>query len=69
MIRSERESSNEIARFRGLKLPIPAISNAAAFEKQTPTQSLRDLFTDDFLSENDRHLLKIVRSQATGRVT
>jgi hypothetical protein len=48
MIRSERESTNEIARFWGLKRPIPAISNASAAEKQTPTQPLRGLFTDDW---------------------
>jgi hypothetical protein len=49
MVRSERESTNEIARFWVLKLPIPAISNASASEKQTPAQSLRGLFTDDSL--------------------
>jgi hypothetical protein len=48
MVRSERESTNEIARFWVLKLPIPAISNASASEKQTPAQSLRALFTDDY---------------------
>jgi hypothetical protein len=48
-VRSERESTNEIARFGVLKLPIPAISNASASEKQTSAQSLRDLFTDDNL--------------------
>src|SRR5206468_2932991 len=37
----------EIARFGGLKPPIPAISNATATEKLTPAQSLRALFTDD----------------------
>jgi hypothetical protein len=42
------QSTNEIARFAGLKLPIPAISNAAATEKQTPDQSLGGLFTDDY---------------------
>jgi hypothetical protein len=47
MIRSERESTNQIARFGGLKLPFPAISNASAAEKQNPAQSLRGLFTDD----------------------
>jgi hypothetical protein len=47
MVRSERESTNEIARFGLLKLQIPAISNALASEKQTPAQSLRALFTDD----------------------
>jgi hypothetical protein len=47
MVHSERESKNEIARFGALKLPIPAISNASASEKQTPAQSLRALFTDD----------------------
>src|SRR6267142_6479621 len=47
MVRSERESTNEIARFGVLKLPIPAISNASESEKQTPAQSLRGLFTDD----------------------
>src|SRR3981081_1645866 len=41
------QSKNEIAGFRGLKPPIPAISNAAKSEKQTPAQSLRALFTDD----------------------
>jgi hypothetical protein len=49
MVHSERESKNEIARFGALKLPIPAISNASASEKQTPAQSLRALFTDDFM--------------------
>src|SRR3954466_5844856 len=38
----------EIARFGGLKPPIPAISNATATEKLTPAQSLRALFTDDY---------------------
>jgi hypothetical protein len=47
MVRSERESTNEIARFEGLKRPIPAISNASASEKQAPAQSPRGLFTDD----------------------
>jgi hypothetical protein len=47
MVRSERESTNEIARFGVLKLQILAISNAPASEKQTPAQSLRGLFTDD----------------------
>src|SRR6202142_1101734 len=45
---------NEIARFCGLKLPIPAISNASRSEKQTPAQSLRALFTDDLLRWTDR---------------
>jgi hypothetical protein len=49
MVRRERESENKIARFGGLKPPIPAISNASASEKQTPAQSLRGLFTDDYL--------------------
>jgi hypothetical protein len=44
---SKRESTNEIAGFGGLKLSIPAISNAAASEKQILAQSLRTLFTDD----------------------
>jgi hypothetical protein len=47
MVRKERESKNEIARFGALKLQILAISNAAKSEKQTPAQSLRALFTDD----------------------
>jgi len=47
MVRGERESTNEIAGFGALKPPIPAISNAAATEKQTLAQSLRGLFTDD----------------------
>src|SRR5947207_8970980 len=34
----------------GLKLQIPAISNASTSEKQTPAQSLRGLFTDDNLA-------------------
>jgi hypothetical protein len=51
MVHSERESKNEIARFGALKLPIPAISNASASEKQTPAQSLRALFTDDYFRE------------------
>jgi hypothetical protein len=37
----------KIARFGGLKPPIPAISNAAASEKQILAQSLRGLFTGD----------------------
>jgi hypothetical protein len=49
MVRRERESENKTARFGGLKPPIPAISNASASEKQTPAQSLRGLFTDDWL--------------------
>src|SRR3954453_3722740 len=49
MVRRERESENKIARFGGLKPPIPAISNASASEKQTLAQSLRGLFTDDYL--------------------
>jgi hypothetical protein len=53
MVRSERESANQIARFGGLKLPIPAISNASAAEKQTPHQSLRDLFTVDESGSQD----------------
>jgi hypothetical protein len=47
-VRSERESTNEIARFGVLKLPIPAISNPSGSGKQTPDQSLRGLFTDDY---------------------
>jgi hypothetical protein len=47
MVRSQRESKNEIARFGGLKPPSPAISNASADEKQNPDQRLGDLFTDD----------------------
>jgi hypothetical protein len=38
-----------IAGFWVLKPPIPAISNAAASEKQNPPQSVRGLFTDDTL--------------------
>jgi hypothetical protein len=45
----ERESKNEIAGFGVLKLPILAISSAAASEKQNPAQSVRGLFTDDEL--------------------
>jgi hypothetical protein len=48
MVRRERESTNQTARFGVLKLPIPAIPNAAATEKQTPDQTLRGLFTDDY---------------------
>jgi hypothetical protein len=50
MVRRERESTNEIARFGVLKPAIPAISNAAAFEKQNPAQSLKGLFTDDSIT-------------------
>jgi hypothetical protein len=49
MVRRERESTNQIARFGTPKLPIPAISNASPAEKQTPAQSLRGLFTDDYI--------------------
>jgi 2-polyprenyl-6-methoxyphenol hydroxylase-like FAD-dependent oxidoreductase len=45
---------NEIARFGVLKLPVPAISSASAAEKQTPAQSLRGLFTDNYLSRTTR---------------
>jgi hypothetical protein len=41
---------NEIARFRAIEPTIPAISNAAASEKQNPAQSLKGLFTDDQLT-------------------
>jgi hypothetical protein len=40
----------KIARFGGLKPPIPAISNAAASEKQILAQSLRGLFTGDYIA-------------------
>jgi hypothetical protein len=63
MVRRERESTNQIARFGGLKLPIPAISNASAAEKQTPDQSLRGLFTDDyaaFLRDPDGNRIEAV---------
>ena len=53
MVRSQRESTNEIAKFGGLKLQIPAISNAPASEKQTPAQSLTGLFTDDYRGVKD----------------
>jgi hypothetical protein len=49
MVHSERESTNEIARFRAIEPTIPAISIAALTEKQTPAQSLSGLFTDDGL--------------------
>ena len=49
MVRSERESTNEIARFGRFRLRIPAISSASESEKQTPAQSLSGLFTDDDL--------------------
>src|SRR5277367_557842 len=52
---------NEIARFGGLKLPIPAISNASRSEKQTLPQSLRALFTDDKLVSNDPFHHGVVR--------
>jgi transposase len=48
MLRAERESTNEIARFGVLKPQILAVSNALASEKKTPAQSLRGLFTDDY---------------------
>jgi hypothetical protein len=50
MVRSERKSTNEIASFGDLKLPIPAISNAVAIEKQPPDQPVGGLFTGDFLA-------------------
>src|SRR5579863_6461590 len=52
MVRSERESKNEIATFRALKPQIPAISNASESGKQNPAQSLRALFTDDVLGKS-----------------
>jgi hypothetical protein len=58
---SERESTNQIARFGGLTLSIPAISNAPVSEKQTPAQSLTGLFTDDYpkFPKFERHLSTI----------
>jgi hypothetical protein len=64
MLRRQRESKNEIARFGGLKPQIPAISNAATSEKQTPAQSLRGLFTDDYLVERARAELKRFADEA-----
>src|SRR4051812_45845612 len=49
MVRRERESKSEIAGFGGFNLPFPAISNRLESEKETPAQSLKTLFTDDFL--------------------
>jgi hypothetical protein len=49
MVRRERESKSEIAGFGGFNLPFPAISNRLESEKETPAQSLRTLFTDDYL--------------------
>jgi hypothetical protein len=57
------QSTNEIARFGGLKPPIPAISNAAATEKLTPAQSLRALFTDDEVLKATE-LLRIFNGEA-----
>jgi hypothetical protein len=54
MVRGERESTNEIAGFLSLKAPIPAISNGSASGKQTPDQALADLFTGDYVAE-DQH--------------
>ena len=54
------QSTNEIARFGGLKLQIPAISNAPASEKQTPAQSLTGLFTDDHLVAADKNAPDII---------
>src|SRR3954465_2435902 len=48
MVRRERESKSEIAGFGGFNLPFPAISNRLESEKETPAQSLRTLFTDDY---------------------
>lgn len=44
------DSTNEIAEFGGLDLPIPAIANARLSEKQNPIQPLRALFTGDQLA-------------------
>jgi hypothetical protein len=60
MVRRERESTNQIARFGVLKLPIPAISNASAAEKQTPAQSLRALFTDDYFQIPTGRVVEVV---------
>ena len=58
MVRRERESKSEIAGFGGFNLPFPAISNRLESEKETPAQSLRTLFTDDYLfrSVDDREM-------------
>ena len=52
MARGKRESTNEIAGFGGLYLPIPAISERLESEKQTRAQSLRALFTGDYTKED-----------------
>jgi hypothetical protein len=54
MVCSERESTKQIASSGGLKLQIPAISNAPVSEKQTPAQSLTGLFTDDSITHEMR---------------
>jgi hypothetical protein len=48
----------KIARFGGLKPPIPAISNAAASEKQILAQSLRGLFTGDALGRDEAEIVE-----------
>jgi hypothetical protein len=53
MGRRERESKSEIAGFGGFNLPFPAISNRLESEKETPAQSLRTLFTDDYLTRGE----------------
>src|ERR1700688_3563045 len=65
MVCSERESKNGIAGFRGLNPQIPAISNAAESEKQTPAQSLRGFFTDDSRekSRSRRHVTAGLNSE------
>ncbi|MGY4299058.1 hypothetical protein ACVWXN_007153 [Bradyrhizobium sp. i1.4.4] len=62
MGRSERKSKSEIAGFGGLNLPFPAISNRLESEKQTPDQSLRTLFTDDYQFLEEMAELRSVRS-------
>jgi hypothetical protein len=59
MVRGERESTNEIARFGLLKPAIPAISNPSASGKQTPDQSLRGLFTGDYENGKVRNNLNL----------
>jgi hypothetical protein len=59
MVRSERESTNEIAGFGALKPAIPAVSYPSVSGKQIPDQSLRGLFTGDYTGNGDEIVVRI----------
>ncbi|MET4279140.1 MULTISPECIES: hypothetical protein, partial [unclassified Bradyrhizobium] len=52
----------------GFNLPFPAISNRLESEKETPAQSLRTLFTDDYGRDDDEkdYRLDVAQKSTSG---